>query len=209
MSDRAIIFIDGNNWYHACKNNGVTDLLLLDYAAISKKLIGPRDWLETRYYIGSLKQEHKGYKEQRQFLSKLKNQDARITVCLGRIEERPKENELASALFKYLQTVKLDPATRADLTRLANEHRMVSYLKEKAADVMLAVEMYKLAVEDKYDAAYLLSADGDFTPAIKGVRDLQKRVYCASPGFSYALKAEANAFIPLLKDWFQDCYLSP
>lgn len=83
---------------------------------------------------------------------------------------------------------------------------MVSFLKEKAADVMLAVEMYKLAVEGEYDAAYLLSADGDFTPAVKAVRDLEKKVYCASPDSSYALKNSANAYIHLTKDWFRDCY---
>lgn len=206
MADRAILFIDGNNWYHACKECGLSDLLALDYAKISKRLVGPRDWLETRYYIGALKQSHKGFREQRQFLSRIQNQDSRISVHYGRIEERPKENELSAALTKYLAGAKLDPAVRADLDALARQHKMISFLKEKAADVMLAVEMYKLAVNNGYDAGYLLSADGDFTPAVQAVRELGKRVYCASPLSSYALQKAANAFIPLKKEWFQDCY---
>jgi uncharacterized LabA/DUF88 family protein len=66
--------------------------------------------------------------------------------------------------------------------------------------------MYKLAVEDRYDSAYLLSADGDFTPAVQAVRSLGKRVYSVSPIFSAALKNASNAFIPLRKEWFRDCY---
>ena len=85
---------------------------------------------------------------------------------------------------------------------------MVSLLKEKAADVLLAVEMYRLAVNDEYDAAYLLSADGDFTPAVQAVRELGKKVYCASPLFSHALRQSANTFIRLGADWFLDCFVT-
>lgn len=206
MPDRAVVFIDGNNWYHACRSCGVKDLLALDYVAISKKLTSPRDWLGTRYYIGALKQEYKGYREQRQFLARLQNSDPRITVHLGRIEERPQPNELARELLAYVAATPLEPEIRSALEDLAGRHRLVSFLKEKAADVLLAVEMYKLAVGDAYDAAYLLSADGDFTPAVQAVRVLGKKVYCVSPLFSAALKSASNAFIPLPKEWFNDCY---
>lgn len=56
--DRAVIFIDGNNWYHSLKEIGVQDLLRLDYSAISKKLLMARDWIGTRYYIGRVSQSH-------------------------------------------------------------------------------------------------------------------------------------------------------
>ena len=181
-------------------------MFTLDYAAISRKLTVPREWTGTRYYIGALKQEHKGYREQRQFLAGLQNTEPRITVHLGRIEERPKPNELAEALLRYVETAPLAPDVRSSLLDLARRHRLVSLLKEKAADVMLAVEMYKLAVNDEYDDAYLLSGDGDFTPAVKAVRDLGKKVYCVSPCFSAALKNASNAFIPLKREWFADCY---
>ncbi|HKI04861.1 MAG TPA: NYN domain-containing protein [Thermoanaerobaculia bacterium] len=204
--DRALLFIDGNNWYHACKACGVKDRFALSYVAVSRKLVDPRTWVGTRYYIGALKQTHRGYREQRQFLSRLQNSDPRISVHLGRIEERPQVNELARELLQYLTTVQLEPEVRLALENLAAKREFVSLLKEKAADVMLAVEMYKLAVEDAYDAAYLLSADGDFTPAVHAVMDLGKKVYCVSPLFSAALKNASSAFIPLVKDWFNDCY---
>lgn len=39
MRDRALLFIDGNNWYHALRNVRVDDLGRLDYAHLSKKVI--------------------------------------------------------------------------------------------------------------------------------------------------------------------------
>ena len=52
MPDRAILFIDGNNWYHSLKNGGISQDL--SYKAVSKKLVGPREWVGTRYYVGQL-----------------------------------------------------------------------------------------------------------------------------------------------------------
>ena len=44
MADRAIVFIDGNNWYHALCQVGIEHRAQLDYKRISEKLIGPRQW---------------------------------------------------------------------------------------------------------------------------------------------------------------------
>lgn len=208
MPDKAFLFIDGNNWYHACKTGGLSDLFALDYAKISQKLVGPREWVETRYYIGALKQHQQGFREQRQFNSRIQNQDTRISVHLGRMEERPNENKLATDLLDYVQSAPLDPAVKVELTRMANAQRSIILLKEKAADVMLAVQMVSLALHDKFDHAYLLSADGDFTPAVQLVRELGKKVYAVSvdPMFSSALKNTCNSFLPLKKGWFSDCY---
>jgi len=207
-TETAFLFIDGNNWYHACRHAGLKDLFALDYVRISQKLLGPRNWGETRYYIGALKQVQPNYLEQRQFLSRLQNQDSRISVHFGRMEERPHVNKLAAELLAYAQSLPVDAAIRAELIGMASRHRSVSILKEKAADVMLAVQMSSLAMQDKFDCAYLLSADGDFTPAVELVRDLGKKVYPVSvePMFSSALKNACGNFIPLKKEWFADCY---
>jgi len=48
---------------------------------------------------------------------------------------------------------------------LANRHAKTQVMVEKAVDVMLAVDLVVMAERDEYDAAYILSADGDYTPA--------------------------------------------
>jgi len=209
MSDRAILFVDGNNWYHALKRLGVPDLLCLDYAKISRKLVGPRDWVETRYYIGQLRQENdsKVYADQRRFLKRLTDTDSRISIHLGRLESRRAEDVTAKRLRKYLENppVPIDPRVRLDLERIAGRQGR-SVFVEKAVDVMLAVDMVVLAERDGLDAAYLLSADGDFTPAVAAVCSKGKKVYAASPAFGSMLASAANAFIRMGRSWFDDCY---
>lgn len=74
--------------------------------------------------------------------------------------------------------------------------------------MLLAVDFCKLAIEDKFDAAYLLlSADSDYTPAVRFAQEeAGKKVYAASPADCAALRNTAHAYIPLKAEWFQDCY---
>jgi uncharacterized LabA/DUF88 family protein len=89
---------------------------------------------------------------------------------------------------------------------IAKRHESTSALVEKAVDVMLAVDMVTMAMAGEYDAAYLLSADGDYTPAVDAVRTTGKKVYAVSPCTGAQLANAANSFIKLERDWFQGCY---
>ena len=71
---------------------------------------------------------------------------------------------------------------------------------------MLAVDLVVMAERDEFDVAYLLSADGDFTPAVKHVRAHGKQVYAVSTTSGAKLAAVVNSFIRLPADWFNDCY---
>ena len=209
MAQRAVFFIDGSNWYHSLRRNRVGSPSELDYAAISRKLAGPREWIETRYYIGALPQswDPRVYAEQRRFLSRLVSLDPRLTVRLGRLEPRPEPNPLAALLQGYVATAPdVGEEARTDLLALARAHQKVVTLKEKAVDIMLAVDLVRMAAENGFDAAYVLSADGDFTPAVEAVRAAGKTVYAASPDLGYALRNAVDTYIHLRKEWFRDCY---
>jgi uncharacterized LabA/DUF88 family protein len=210
VADRAIVFIDGNNWYHSLRDAGVPNLMDLSYSKISEKLLGPREWVGTRYYIGALKQEGNKqlYADQRRFLSLIRADDSRISVHLGRIEKRLQENPLADALLHALHSgeLSLSDADAVRLRDLAQAYRQVLVPKEKAVDILMAVDIVEMAIADKFDAAYLLTADGDFTPAVESVRSRDKKVYVASPSFSSQLNKVANSFIPLKANWLADCF---
>jgi len=210
MADRAILFIDGNNWYHALRDVGVSDLGRLDYAAVSRKLVGPRIWLATRYYIGRVSQggNRALYADQRRFLSTLISTDPRITTHLGRLEPRPFEDPAADELNRYLAEleVRIDRRVYHDLLHIAQEYRNTTVIVEKAVDVMIAVDMVAMAVDDQYDAAYLLSADGDFTPDVRAVKGCGKKVYAVSTASGAQLAAVVDSFIRLSWEWFADCY---
>ena len=211
MPDRATLFIDGHNWYHGLRETGIHDLGRLDYGKISEKLVGPRQWAATRYYIGRVRQRHAPelYSQQRRFLGQLTSMDRRITTHLGRLETRPYENPAARELRRYLAQLpmQIDPAVFRDLMDIAHRHSDAMVTVEKAVDVMLAIDMSSMAERDMYDAAYLLSADGDFTPAVEAVKSHGKKVYAVSTLYGAQLATVADSFIRLPRDWFDDCYL--
>jgi hypothetical protein len=136
MTDRAVVFIDGNNWYHSLRSASVRDLVRLDYSKISKKLLGPRAWLETRYYVGRVKQygNRRLYAEQRRFLESLTATDEKISTHLGRLEPRPADDPAARELVDYLGGLKIriDTTVYQDLHRIAQQHSKTTIMVEKA-----------------------------------------------------------------------------
>ena len=210
MAARALLFIDGNNWYHSLRDTGLHNVAGLNYAALSRKLVVPSEWIGTRYYIGQVRQvgNTQLYADQRRFLASLRASDRRISCHLGRIEPRTVRSQAAAELVKYLNHLpaRLAPDVFHDLLALARRHQRATVMVEKAVDVMLAVDMVVMAERDEFDAAYLLSADGDFTHAVSAVRSAGKRVFVASPSSGAQLASVATAFIRLHRGWFDDCY---
>jgi uncharacterized LabA/DUF88 family protein len=210
MADRAILFVDGNNWYHSLKRNKVGAPGELDYAKISRKLVGPRDWIQTRYYVGMIPQawNAKSSADQRRFLARLEATDPRICHKPGRIELRHESNPLAEVLTTWLNggPQGVDIGAVAALRQMADDHTEVLTPREKGVDVELAVDLIRLATEDRYDAAYVLSADSDYTPAVATAKAAGKTIYAASPDSGFELSKAVQTFIKLPKSWFQDCY---
>lgn len=214
MADRAVLFVDGNNFYHGLRSAGVTNLGELDYCKIAAQLIGPRHFCGLRYYVGQVRQEGDSslYAEQRHFLAQLVAQNpSLISVHLGRIEVRERRNDAADELKQFLQglSTRLDPPVYRALFDIAKRHQTAMVHVEKAVDVMLAVDLVVMALQDRFDAAYILSADGDYTHAVEEARRLGKKVYAASAANGHQLKQVCNAFIPLTREWFNSCYKPP
>ncbi|MBI5781503.1 MAG: NYN domain-containing protein [Rhodocyclales bacterium] len=210
MPERAVLFVDGSNWYHSLRKIGVDDLGRLSYSAISRKLADGRDWIATRYYIGQVRQEGNLalYAQQRRFLAALQAEDQKISIHFGRLEPRTESNPAAEELKRYLAglTTRIDPAVYRTLVDLAQRHATLDLIVEKAVDVMLAVDLVTMAQRGEFDAAYILSADGDFTPAVGVARGFGKKVFAASAGPAAQLATVVNTFIRLKKSWFDDCY---
>jgi len=210
MGNRAVVFIDGNNWYHSLKVAGVQRTFSLDYKKITEKLLGPRTWIGTRYYIGQVdsRQGAKVYADHRRFIDALVKTDPRITVHLGRIELRIEENEAAREILHYIHSLstRISSLVFGELVAFVKKHEQTRVWVEKAVDVQLAVDMVVLATRNEYDAAYILSADGDFTGAAEFVRSLGKKVYAASFGKGAQLAKAVDTFIPLRPAWLNDCY---
>jgi len=172
---QAIIFIDGNNFYYRLKdlisqNTEVLRLLDFDYQSFGRKLTGKNTLKEIRYYIGSVKRQNGANKEK---------------------SEKLYANQ--QKLFAKLQRQNI-PVILGNLI----QHPDKSY-HEKGVDVRIAVEMIRLARENKYDTAYLLSSDTDLVPAVEEVKSFNKRVVYVgmSKGQSFGLTKASNDTILL------------
>ena len=202
--EKAVVFIDGNNFYHAVKKIGLSSVDL-NYEAMSKKLVKDREWVETRYYVGKVRQEGDLtlYAQQRQFVSRLESFN-RVRCIFGRIEKNPVR--LPKKLRQWIDNMpeNLPEEIRTEMRSLRESVVWV----EKAVDVQIAVDMIAMAQRGEYDAAYLLSADGDFTPAVEEVLNIGRKVFVASPaqGGRLARAAGDRRYIRMPRDFFHGCW---
>lgn len=210
-NNRAVLFIDGNNWYHALKLAGVSRVGQLDYAKIALKVCGPRIWQQTRYYIGRVSQtgNTRLYADQRSFVARFESNDSRNTVHFGRLEQRDAKSEAAAELLEYLGNLKtrVDPQVYKDLVDIGSRHKTTKFMVEKAVDVMLAVDLVVMAERDEFDTAYIFSADGDYTHAVTVVKQQGKKVFAASASAGHQLGAVVDSFIPIDSTWLATCYI--
>lgn len=108
----------------------------------------------------------------------------------------PPDDPASKAHQGFLNYLKRVPYVAVRLGRL--ERRGESFV-EKGVDIQIAVDMLKLAYNDAYDVAVLVSGDGDFADAIKVIQDLGKQVENATftSLSSQRLSQQADRFIPL------------
>ena len=200
--ERAVLFIDGSNFYHAAKNIGIATGEL-DYQKLADKLVMNRQLAGIRYYVGQVSGNLSRRSSQQKFLSRIQGQG--VKVFTGRIERRmvsPNDNPLIGRLKDVLAAHKADlrGSILAELDALCT--MSVPQYTEKRVDVSIAVDMVTMAHSGQYDVAYLLSADGDFVPAVEAVKKSGKKVFAASPAFGYELGRAVDNFFRLRRDWF-------
>ena len=170
---RAMVFVDGNNWYFKMKilleSAGLKPRIDFDLRAFCTTLVAPDTLVDIRYYIGKIKRirgdtkSEKLYAKQQQLIAFLQRQNVQIGY---------------GHLISYPDGV----------------------FHEKGVDILLAVEMIKLGLADNYDTAFLLSSDTDLVPAVQECRSIGKHVVyvgCSLHGQSFGLTKSANRTVLL------------
>jgi len=78
----------------------------------------------------------------------------------------------------------------------------------KEDDIHLAVDMVKMAYNNAYDTAIIVSSDGDFVPAIQAVKEIGKNVENIGfeNKFSYHLQQQSDRFFKLKKEIVKDFF---
>ena len=107
-AERAILFIDGSNFYHAAREIRIATGDL-DYQKLADKLIMNRQLAGVRYYVGQVSGNLSRRSSQQKFLCRIQGQG--VTVVTGRIERRmvrPDDNPLIGKLKGVVAAHKAD-----------------------------------------------------------------------------------------------------
>lgn len=171
---RVCVFIDGSNFYHACRENlgGRTDI---DFGSFAALLVGPgRNLVRSYYYACALPPEH---------------------------DETARKNQ--QRFFTALQRVPYTELRLGKLVKRETTCRACGDVRErhqeKGVDMRVGVDMLAGASKNLYDVAVLVSGDGDLVEAVKAVKDLGKHVEVATfpKGRSDELAAAADVITQL------------
>ena len=117
----------------------------------------------------------------------------------GTFDEPTGSSEALDAFLDGLETVTGFFVRREPRVRRSSTCRSCGaqneYLTEKRVDTRLVAELIQLAAVGGFDAALVLSGDGDFVPAVQAVGALGKQVWIGAwPGQRVARELRANSF---------------
>jgi len=170
--ERVSIFIDGSNLYHILKN------IFND-----KKPINFNFGKFVEYLVG--------------------DKDLIGVFYYNSPLDRNKDEEGYRKQQRFFDMIQRIPKFHLILCRMQKrkvDGKIIYEVKED--DIHLAVDMVKLAYNEMYDTAILVSTDGDFVPAIEAVKEKGKRVENVGfeTKFSWHLKQKSDRFYRLSKE---------
>lgn len=168
-----MIFIDGSNHYHIIK----------DMFSSKKKSMN----FDFEKFIKEL----------------VGDRDLIRTYYYSAPLDRKKDEEIYMKQQRFFDALKRIPNFNLILCRMQKvkiDSKEIYQVKED--DINLAVDMVKLAFNNAYDTAILVSSDGDFNPAVKAVKEIGKNIENVGfeTKFSYHLKRECDNFRMLSKE---------
>ena len=148
MAKRAIFLIDGFNLYHSLINPTFGGRLVgykwLDLKKLCVRFLQPKDQLSGIYYFTALCPWDNSKAQRHEiYMQALKN--AGVNIIRGKFKEVTKK-------------------CRGDCKKFYKTY------EEKRTDVSIGVKLITFAFVDKFDIAYIISADSDLIPAIEEVK---------------------------------------
>ncbi|MDD5416866.1 MAG: NYN domain-containing protein [Candidatus Aenigmarchaeota archaeon] len=177
VKNRVMIFIDGSNFYHSCKDSFSIHHYNVDFIKLINLLVGNRMLVKVRYYNASLDRgmDAEKYWGQQKFFEYLRKLPGFEVVLCRMRKDRNKSGNISFAV--------------------------------KGDDINIASDMVGDAYENIYDTAILISGDGDFVPAIKRVQKIGKIVENAYfvVSFSNHLKGVCNKSVEINKEMINKC----
>ncbi len=179
MTEKIIVFIDGSNHYHIIK----------DLVGKSKKIID----FDFEKFVELFLEKRKLVRIYYYTAPLDRKKDQKTYIKQQKFFEKLRRISNLKLVLCRMQKVKIDG-------------KIIYQVKED--DIHLAVDMLRLAYNNAYDSAILVSSDGDFVPAVQAVKELGKNVENIGfeNKFSYHLKQECDKFKKLNKNQVKSCF---
>jgi uncharacterized LabA/DUF88 family protein len=149
LKKQAVFLIDGFNLYHSLVNPKFGTRLVkykwLDLTKLCNFFLQSQESLKDIYYFTALCSWDTD-KSDRHKTYIHANENSGVKVVRGKFKEVTKRCRSCKQLFKTHE--------------------------EKRTDVNIGINLVKLAFQDEFDVAYVLSADSDLVPAVEEVKSL-------------------------------------
>ncbi|MBI1803243.1 MAG: NYN domain-containing protein [Ignavibacteriae bacterium] len=142
--NRVVFFVDGFNLYHSINDNpAYHKYKWLDIAKLARAFLTQQDRLEDIFYFTALTTWNSPKMARHKLFIKaleLRN----VKVVYGEFRSKDRFCSLCKKTYRVHE--------------------------EKQTDVNIAIHLFRLAIEDRYDTALIISGDSDLLPSIKAVQ---------------------------------------
>ena len=155
---RVAFFVDGFNLYHSMMSDSdLRKAKWLDLSKLASSLISGGQSVSGIYYFTAYTPwDQAKQRRHKTYVRALEN--AGVNVVLGVFRLKPRRIN-----------VRIEQRREVDLQLTYNSY------EEKRTDVNIALYLHKLAFNDVYDEAFVISGDSDLVPAVIEVKDTFKK----------------------------------
>ena len=174
MKKRVIFFIDGFNLYHAIANQKYQQYKWLNLNQLANHFINRFEKIESIYYFTALTYWNQD-KVKRHNLYIKAQETVGVKTVYGEFKKKTKRCRICSQVYETYE--------------------------EKQTDVNIAIYLFRMAIEDKYDKAFIISGDSDLIPSILAIKESfpQKEIGVIIPirGRAFELKSVCDFHIQM------------
>jgi uncharacterized LabA/DUF88 family protein len=197
MLPKAIIFIDGSNFYHSLKEQECLPFDSDGFTELFRELSKLYD-VKKIYFYDAVKNsliDPEGYKRQQGFHSRLLGSDSRIIIKTRKLRYLADIKD--SKIMRVGKEVGIIDSDIRKLRDFLKEMGLIKLTKEKGIDVQLVVDAIEEARVDKNVRIIILSGDADFVPAVNLIKTYSAEVINLHPycGSSTELRNACNKHI--------------
>jgi uncharacterized LabA/DUF88 family protein len=171
---KVIFFIDGFNLYHALANSKYRKYKWVNFNKFANHFVNKYERVEEIYYFTAFTPwDNDKIRRHKIFIRA--QESVGIKTVYGKFRKRSKKCRIC--------------------------HKVYETYEEKQTDVNIAIYLFKLAIENKYEKAFIVSGDSDLIPSIMAIKESfpKKEIGVIIPirGRAFELKSNCDFHIQM------------